>query len=93
MQEVDKPRASLVPGMLKELEGALLGSNGLAHRSPLSRADEAIFSSKFESRRNFIMGDSNFYFAANLMDPHLRGAGLSSEEVIKGTQGFEIVNA
>ena len=30
------------------------------------------------------MRESNFYFAANLVDPHLRGAGLSSEEVIKG---------
>ena len=43
-----------------------------------------IFDRKFRARHRFILGESGVHYAASLIDPHVQGRGLSTEQTLKG---------
>lgn len=85
MEEDNLPSLSLVPLMLSELEKELF-KNEMVSRSPLSSADESKFRSLFDKRKLFILGENHVHFGASLIDPHVRGRGLSPAEIVQGCQ-------
>lgn len=70
---------AIIPMALESIQANLIGEGKL-----ISAADEMIFDRKFRARHRFILGESGVHYAASLIDPHVQGRGLSTEQTLKG---------
>jgi hypothetical protein len=84
-QDADLLNTSMVPTMPEDIRNRLLGPDEIFKKSPLTVAEEAKFEEKLHTRTELILGTTGIHFAANLLDPHLHGRDLTSEEVIQGS--------
>lgn len=68
---------AIIPMALESIQANLIGEGKLI-------SNEMIFDRKFRARHRFILGESGVHYAASLIDPHVQGRGLSTEQTLKG---------